>query len=1005
MKYILQHLLFPEVGFCVDEKMYFRTKYNKTRYFLSNPEIIMNNNEEVTFDTYFNSFSMNKWGRYTSINHISLAIEISGKFIVNIYCVTEVDNDIVRTLMESTVVESSQRKEMEIHIGHEKVDGIYYFEMRALADDSYFYGGYYFCETQAEPNNVNLLINLWVQDDKRNSNLDFLYKMIYVDKKWNLNEKIELLIVHDDSTNSSDKKINSKVHYVSEKEIGEAGRYVNGILYAKELERKYNITHILQVKNDSILSPETLFRTTTFLEWLLPQYKDAFLGGAIFDSSYRNIQLEVGEIIGANGTRKLNANYNMTNIKNIIGNELDNTKASFCRWFYCAMPISAINVDNLPLPLYQSYIDTEYSLRNHIVYLTLNGICLWDDDKYVQHSTGLIYYTWRNRCILNAIHHKRIGKKEIIAQLKKDFRYYISRYQYKNVELCLQGIEDFLKGIEYIKSLEVEYNHNKIVDMGYELKPIEDLDFRYIHGVYEVNKNPVKENRKRKLIRQCSSNGFLLKAKKSILLPINGADLSHFYRALNVIYYDEKTNRGYKVSKSFGKAYQLFKKYRKLVKQIKKDYNRVSLEYRNRYKELITQSFWQEYLTSPVDTYEKQSGQTISRWNLRRCTKELVKITVQKGLRGIQHLLWWYPMKKNRISVYVHKRKGYTCNPKYIVEKLRENYPNKYEMIWISEEPNTCEELRKRNVKVVKTGSISHIIAHFTSKVVISNDCLSHTLVKRKKQLYINTWHGAMNYKRIGYDSLVFPRKIQLYSFKKQNIEPDIFVSGCSFFKDNTASAFRFSKDIFIESGLPRNDILFSDYKKVADEIKEKFGIPKEGRVLIYAPTFRRGCKAETYNLNFRKLVATLEEKYGGTWYIFFRTHNFVKQSCPIHNERVIDVSNYDDMQELLCASDFMISDYSSCMWDFSLTKQPCISYVPDLESYQSNDRSFAYPLHKWPYPIVKNNEELIEAIKNFDLDSYIIKVSEHHKELGCFDKGNASEIICKKIDDFCMHK
>jgi CDP-glycerol glycerophosphotransferase len=118
------------------------------------------------------------------------------------------------------------------------------------------------------------------------------------------------------------------------------------------------------------------------------------------------------------------------------------------------------------------------------------------------------------------------------------------------------------------------------------------------------------------------------------------------------------------------------------------------------------------------------------------------------------------------------------------------------------------------------------------------------------------------------------------------------------------------------------------------------------------------------------------------------------KMACQ---QAVIDVSDYPDMQDLLCAVDVLITDYSSSIWDFSFTHKPCFLYAPDLEEYKSN-RDFYTPIEEWPFPLAKTNQELIENIKNFDSKEYIGKVNKHHKELGSYETGHATEHFCKLL-------
>ena len=42
-----------------------------------------------------------------------------------------------------------------------------------------------------------------------------------------------------------------------------------------------------------------------------------------------------------------------------------------------------------------------------------------------------------------------------------------------------------------------------------------------------------------------------------------------------------------------------------------------------------------------------------------------------------------------------------------------------------------------------------------------------------------------------------------------------------------------------LETGYPRNDILSNADEKLADEIKAKLNLPKDKKIILYAPTWR----------------------------------------------------------------------------------------------------------------------------------------------------------------------
>ena len=119
-------------------------------------------------------------------------------------------------------------------------------------------------------------------------------------------------------------------------------------------------------------------------------------------------------------------------------------------------------------------------------------------------------------------------------------------------------------------------------------------------------------------------------------------------------------------------------------------------------------------------------------------------------------------------------------------------------------------------------------------------------------------------------------------------------------------------------------------------KIREKLNIPKNRKVILYAPTFRKynrdknGCiLAPPININKWK------EKLSDKYIVLFRAHYEVNSVLGIKNDEFIyNVSDYKNLNELMKISDILITDYSSLIYDYSILKRPIYSYAYDYEEY-----------------------------------------------------------------------
>ena len=123
--------------------------------------------------------------------------------------------------------------------------------------------------------------------------------------------------------------------------------------------------------------------------------------------------------------------------------------------------------------------------------------------------------------------------------------------------------------------------------------------------------------------------------------------------------------------------------------------------------------------------------------------------------------------------------------------------------------------------------------------------------------------------------------------------------------------------------------------------------------------------------------------------------HDMLPTNIGVH---CVNASNHSDIQDLMCAADVIISDYSSCMADFALQRKPGFLFTPDIEEYES-----VHPLSMdptlWPYQIAHSNEELIRNISNYNDKVGLAKIEDFFTRIGNCDEGHAVDSLIKIMD------
>lgn len=324
----------------------------------------------------------------------------------------------------------------------------------------------------------------------------------------------------------------------------------------------------------------------------------------------------------------------------------------------------------------------------------------------------------------------------------------------------------------------------------------------------------------------------------------------------------------------------------------------------------------------------------------------------------------------NKVVFWADNFKHYGCNPKYISEALlKSDY--KYKTVWVFDDISNRNDLLKE-YKLVKYGTIQYLFEVNTAKYIITNQLIDRSFVlwkKRNNQKLIMTWHGTFALKRIMGDAHKQAR------FKKRMTREsnscDIILSDSDWFSALLRRAFWYNGEI-LQVGAPRNDLFLKDQQKevAVKRIRFSYDIPEKNKVILYAPTFRNNEDSTPYIKTWSILRLAFEKKLKQKVSVLVRLHpNMIgtKTSEEIldSDNTIIDVTGYDDMQELLCLADILITDYSTSMFDFSLNNRPCMLYVPDVETY---DRGTYFPIENLPFPSATEIPEFIRNIEELDI-------------------------------------
>jgi CDP-glycerol glycerophosphotransferase len=280
--------------------------------------------------------------------------------------------------------------------------------------------------------------------------------------------------------------------------------------------------------------------------------------------------------------------------------------------------------------------------------------------------------------------------------------------------------------------------------------------------------------------------------------------------------------------------------------------------------------------------------------------------------------------------------------------------------------------------------------ARGAARLLVVNDWLRRRFARRKGQVVLQTWHGTplkrLALHRPGFD----PRR--MVAVVRESRRWNVLLAQNPYAARILGKAYAFlTRPVWIE-GYPRNDVLT---KGDGAATREALGIRPGERVVLYAPTWRDDRDQIVDFVDPAALAEAVDAV------VLVRGHSrTLLPGRDAEGPRVIDVTRFPDTSLLLLVADALVTDYSSVMFDFSVTGKPMYFLVPDMEHYRGELRGFYFDLAAHaPGPMVKTQDELVAALAA-DPAEYADRYARWRQKFNARDDGHAAERVVARILD-----
>lgn len=385
-----------------------------------------------------------------------------------------------------------------------------------------------------------------------------------------------------------------------------------------------------------------------------------------------------------------------------------------------------------------------------------------------------------------------------------------------------------------------------------------------------------------------------------------------------------------------------------------------------------------------------------------------------------------FPINNNLVSVCSFEGKGgFGCNPKYLVQEMHKRNPS-YEFVWFVD---NLEKPFPSYVRKVPNTLWSRAYWLSKSKVWIDNYRKPYGTVKRKGQYYLNVNHYTIGIKCTGlWRGEGFSEMAYLVSKSDSDMIDDLVIDS-DWCEEVSPKGLVYS-GTYLKTGAPRCDILYGTREDPKKRFRERYHLPNDAKVVMYAPTFREGAVdgvrrvySAMWTLDFGRLIKTLEKKYGGMWYVCVRVHpqlasDFEEYKDKDLGNRLIDESHADDMYEILAGMDAFITDYSSACFEAGFAGMPVYIYADDIEQYTHDRGNLMWnfdingldQVHnnkvmtpdfevEFPFPIATTNDALERKIMDYSFVEYSNKLKIFFEAINLVFNGKAGKNLADIIE------
>lgn len=583
------------------------------------------------FTTFFNALSIGKWREYTVAEGFTLHLELRGAACTVTQTRTDALDYYSHKLPDTArSVEASQEwqtVDMSLVLDDNDVMDAFIIDAEGEVELRNSYYTAQVPDGSIRPIELALSTTTFKKEEFIKHNIELVRtKIVETDEL--ISKHFRMYVVDNGRTLDAEKLSSRNITVFPNDNVGGSGGFTYGMIKALE---EGDVTNILLMDDDVEVSPESIIRTFNLLSITNEKYSEAFVSGSMMNYDEPDQHWE------DTGHMTVKGNYmpdkppmRVSALNEAIACEtfsyekeiFADLKQRYAGWWYCCIPVSTIKKIGLPLPFFVRFDDAEYALRAKPRFMSMNGICVWHLVFFMRYSAAVERYQVTRNGLIGQFTTGVAPLTDFFTEINHEIMIELSKFNYDDAELVLEGLEDFFKGPKFIAQRGIGEKTFMAANRKKEkLLPFDELREQALKeckvDIYDLSPNaitddiPMKkasvgrvENVALRTLERKSLNGQLwgdLKPFIDSVPVIHGVGWScqegKLFGADTLIAIDNFNKKGIIRHKNADRAKQIWSRYQNDLKYYRQNKERLKKEYRASKAYLTSIDFWKSYLS------------------------------------------------------------------------------------------------------------------------------------------------------------------------------------------------------------------------------------------------------------------------------------------------------------------------------------------------------------------------------------------------------------------------